>query len=908
MIPPLYPRDVSSWFALFKRHLSGSGFSLEQPGEPVYTLAQLFAEMMAESARLLGQTPEKHRLAFLNALQLPRRKAEAAEGFAVFQLSEGCEQSVTLPRGTLLAAEQEEGPLLFQTAEEFQAHPIRLEEVWWSDPDSDTAECVFQADSGHPLSPFSPGQKTGQTSFSSPHRLEMAVPEVFCNRGSHHHRVTFSALLRLEQAELGLDILADPDCFGWGIRLLGENRSIPLAVSRHPSGKLALDVMNCPIDLSTVWVQLELRDPAFLSIQLEQPRFFSEGNEIPPSRICFGDHQQNPESFYPFQNPLQPYEQCLVFSDEGLFHPGAELTLTFDLELECQEEREPELPETVDYRWIMRKPLPKPEPVILRAYAQEVMLEYWNGSRFAPVAGGNLGVFSEKRVQFSLKFFCPPDLAPQEEGYCLRLSCGGCPAIYSLPRRVYTPRIDHLRFAYASLNPAEPIELKAWNFGERIELPVEGPIQPFHRPPGEARSIYLGFDTLPSSAWLQFLIQAEPQDSQPPETLSCELPDGRGLLLQDGTRGLTQSGLIACHIPEKPAPSEHFGSRRYWLHFRIPARSPRWIQQIFLNAGSIRNLLLFEELFPLDRIPRGGPITLEKGGLSEIRVAVRQSGKWIPWKEYQPQEGRFREGFFQADADRGQVFLPPDFFTLFPAVQTDDVLRVEYAVTDGEKGNLPAGSITSIRTEIPFITGVFNPLPTLNGGSGEPDKALALRSEHWLHHAGRAVTPRDYELLAADLCPLVRQARCLPGNPIRLVLYLDSSQAVFPQVRQNLSEKLGACGAAAQYGIPLEILPAKRVPLRVQIKADEDPAISPATLQTRLKYLIADYLHPAHGWTIGKLPSEPLLAQRLEALIGQHSPELELPNPHSLRISCTWMEPLSPLDLPGDFQLELGLV
>ena len=52
MIPPLYPRDVSSWFALFKRHLSGSGFSLEQPGEPVYTLAQLFAEMMAESARL----------------------------------------------------------------------------------------------------------------------------------------------------------------------------------------------------------------------------------------------------------------------------------------------------------------------------------------------------------------------------------------------------------------------------------------------------------------------------------------------------------------------------------------------------------------------------------------------------------------------------------------------------------------------------------------------------------------------------------------------------------------------------------------------------------------------------------------------------------------------------------------
>ncbi|MGW7578583.1 putative baseplate assembly protein [Streptomyces sp. NPDC054765] len=71
-----------------------------------------------------------------------------------------------------------------------------------------------------------------------------------------------------------------------------------------------------------------------------------------------------------------------------------------------------------------------------------------------------------------------------------------------------------------------------------------------------------------------------------------------------------------------------------------------------------------------------------------------------------------------------------------------------YLTGGGAQGNVPARTITVLRTPLPYISSVSNPAPAVGGTEGESARAYAARLPLGSAVPERAVAPQDYEQLA----------------------------------------------------------------------------------------------------------------------------------------------------------------
>ncbi|MEU1309051.1 baseplate J/gp47 family protein [Streptomyces cinnamoneus] len=71
-----------------------------------------------------------------------------------------------------------------------------------------------------------------------------------------------------------------------------------------------------------------------------------------------------------------------------------------------------------------------------------------------------------------------------------------------------------------------------------------------------------------------------------------------------------------------------------------------------------------------------------------------------------------------------------------------------YLTGGGARGNVPARTITALRTPLPYVAAVTNPAPAAGGTEAESPEAYAARLPLGSPVPERAVTPRDYEELA----------------------------------------------------------------------------------------------------------------------------------------------------------------
>jgi predicted phage baseplate assembly protein len=83
----------------------------------------------------------------------------------------------------------------------------------------------------------------------------------------------------------------------------------------------------------------------------------------------------------------------------------------------------------------------------------------------------------------------------------------------------------------------------------------------------------------------------------------------------------------------------------------------------------------------------------------------------------------------------------------------------------GESGNVEAGAVCVLRTPIPGVASVTNPRPA-HGGLGLETLAEArLRAAEQRRLRQRAVTRRDFEVVAVNASEEVVRARCIPPSP-----------------------------------------------------------------------------------------------------------------------------------------------
>jgi predicted phage baseplate assembly protein len=314
---------------------------------------------------------------------------------------------------------------------------------------------------------------------------------------------------------------------------------------------------------------------------------------------------------------------------------------------------------------------------------------------------------------------------------------------------------------------------------------------------------------------------------------------------RDATGGLNRTGSVTLLIPAWHDPLTLAHRRGFWLRGRyteVEAGQPAYaaspeIQG--LGAASLGGTVAAHQCqyVPAEVLGRsdGSPgqvFTCRQRPVLERQpkevVVTEGADGHVEWREV-PDFSRSdrRDHHFVWDGVTGQVRFGPAVaypdgtvhqHGAVPAAGAE-VSVTGYRTGGGAGGNVGAGTLTVLRTTIPYIDRVTNLERATGGVDGETVANAKLRGPLALRSGDRAVTAADVERLALDADAAVARARCLPpaspGGPVRLLvvpqvekppqtLELDDfavDDRLFAQLR-NYLEPRRMLGATIQIGTP----------------------------------------------------------------------------------------------------------
>lgn len=254
----------------------------------------------------------------------------------------------------------------------------------------------------------------------------------------------------------------------------------------------------------------------------------------------------------------------------------------------------------------------------------------------------------------------------------------------------------------------------------------------------------------------------------------------------DNTGGLNREGSIDVFIPRHEA-SRVAGLSAGWL--RIVVTEPRADQPRYKVSPTIAVVqaetiggqvdarhcepVVDELLGPCSGTP-GDRLMLSHtpliGGQQDLVIEVNGSSGWETWHRVESfADSDPTDRHFTVDEVSGEIRFGPVVRTedggarqygATPAAQS--MVRVpEYFVGGGHVGNVDAGTLTVLRSSIPYISEVTNPQAAAGGSDAETLEALKERAAITVRTQMRAVTARDYELLVQMAAPSIARVSCV---------------------------------------------------------------------------------------------------------------------------------------------------
>ena len=353
-----------------------------------------------------------------------------------------------------------------------------------------------------------------------------------------------------------------------------------------------------------------------------------------------------------------------------------------------------------------------------------------------------------------------------------------------------------------ALVPSQVVGLATCAQGEEVvdltsSLEMSSPVAVFSMPPRVGDVVYVGLDVAaPECAVrLDVLAQAEGvgvNPKRPPLEWEawCDGDWQPCDVTGDETGGLNQSGSLVVHVREGHDVSVVAERACGWLRARVtePAEGqPPYSSSPVLRGVSgctiggtttavNAEVVLADSLGESEGVP-GQRFRLGRSpvvtGLGEPTVQVSSESGWETWDRVEHFAASSPDDrHYVLDAYAGELVFGPlvrlaeggarQYGAVPDAGATVRVL--DYAVGGGPGGNVGAHSITSLRSSIPFVTGVENRYAATGGTEGETLERAMQRGPLMLRTRDRAVTAEDYELLAREAAPEVARVHCVPAD------------------------------------------------------------------------------------------------------------------------------------------------
>jgi predicted phage baseplate assembly protein len=258
----------------------------------------------------------------------------------------------------------------------------------------------------------------------------------------------------------------------------------------------------------------------------------------------------------------------------------------------------------------------------------------------------------------------------------------------------------------------------------------------------------------------------------------------------DETGGFNRAGAVIAHMPPGHDVSVIDGERAGWLRAR--AVEPEEGQPRYSHPPTVRRLSACtvggtvtavhgeiverEDLGASEGVP-GQSLRLSRtpvlAAAARPVVEVSTDEGWQEWTQVEDFADSLPEDrHFVLDACSGLVIFGPavrepggtlrQYGAVPPAGAAVRIRR--YATGGGHVGNVIAGSISTLRSSVPFVAAVENLHPAQGGVDGETLEEAKARAPLLLRSRGRAVTAEDYEVFARQAAPEVARVHCVAAG------------------------------------------------------------------------------------------------------------------------------------------------
>lgn len=889
-------------------------FNLQEP-DLGSALALIFTDMYTELIERAKKLPNKHHVDFLNLLEPMQRSASGAKGHVVFSLSEGTTQGIGLEQGRQVLGVNELGEtVVFETSDNLWLSPAKLTHMFMVSSSRDAIAPIYEAELGVDMRAFFMPMDTVEPNLQQ-HTLTIEAPGVLKLRTALGVEVYIEDQQSKVRRDQLVGILSRADMAEWSY---SENGVWQPFTEVHPiEGGIRLGVKGS-LSLELEALRLTLKNPLRIECDALSLKPIATAKE--PDVLYANEVQLPLSECLMFGSQFYAYDACYIASDEVFSKAGAEVVIEMDY-LMIGAESPFEVPEPqVKWKNVLRKsdiPEVKVKPICI----SEVVVEYWNGLGWSSLA---LKVFDRQMfkkevgemIHAKLVFDCPIDLKPSMvgafENRWIRLRIAGIENAYTLSGIYQLPKLKKMQLSYRyGSKGVMPTALTCCEFLQQRTIDLDQPPLTLFESYGDlsGEAIYLCFDKPLQHGPLKLLMDLGTVVKGKKPKFSFQMLRRVGghrkwteLEVLDDTKGLTETGLISFIGDETHDKLGCFGKEGYWLRIKQieSGNLPVLVEGVYLNAAPvIQKETKLSQYYSLKSYEYGKHIALPHNQLEHLtlwvdeieldeealqalelpyQIVKSQDGQienqWVQWAPYEDlsQMGEKTRGYL-VNLFEGCVDFGDTINGYLPEGQNHLNVRIDYALTQGNLGNLASHAVQTLGSAVPYVNTLTNPLPMAGGKAPESKQDALARTSASLRHHQRALTlgdindlvqSADYDISQVKtLSGYSKEGRPVPGQVISAVLprRLSRDNDYFDALKAGIYERI-------KTSLPCTLIPERnffvieptQVTIDVHLKGRLEHMNRYLEVQKAAQAAIEDYLDTygggplGEGWKLGEIP------------------------------------------------------
>ncbi len=835
--------------ALAKNYVPEWNYDTDNP-DIGSTIARIFARGMDENRKLLDALPDVYHAEFVNMLDISLRPAKPAGSMVKFDIVEDSVPGTFVRRGTRLLSDEvssDGDPIMFETDRDLYVTSARLTDAFMTDREDGTicpllgsyapAEIIEKSSLPEEEEETEEGeQQQEEDTVSFPERHKLKPFTLFAGKNNIarsvlviYHETIFDTenepiLLRIsgnrdlfkqiEEGKLKFKYYTEKGFLEFDSVQALENSDTFVLVKSRVNKKINYNGREVAV------VILEAEKPFTENQDIEELKLASRGGPLAPEFVSDGTQDLEVEEFNPFSDTLSVYNECYIGHDRFFLKAGSHIKITFKaeyLEHGTYLTRQEELDEL---KIIKRKPKVERADIPANAFADEIALEYFNGTGWKklPLDEDVSRMFgSEKAGEYNFSFICPSDWEPTESGpyngRSIRLRLVRSDNCYLRPCIHHYPHISHFRIEYSyEENYTDPARLFAITGTKKRDVTKyikrEGTIPVFYSGTYAEDALYLGFDKKMEDGPVSLYFGIMDIINQ--NALQCRFEYStirgfRQMKVADYTGDFSRSGSVRFVPPSDFHRMELEGKKRYWIRIsraRIQSDTeselflPK-ISSIGVNIVSVSNIITgLEQNFYIDEPEPNMHFALNTQNILDAEVWVNEVGSiskdemesllndrpddvraeynmlgevsafYVKWEEADSFLNIPDRRRYTLDRLTNELIFSDSVKADIPRVTDDISFKVRTRVSDGQLGNVGVETINETVAPGLYIDRVTNPVRAYGGSNMETVNEALKRGANILHGRNRLVSVDDYIWTILNFSDSIDKAACVVGETI----------------------------------------------------------------------------------------------------------------------------------------------